>query len=44
VAEVEKRKIARALKEAGGDRGRAADALQIGFKALAAKMRDYGLD
>jgi DNA-binding NtrC family response regulator len=44
VAEVEKRKIARALKEAGGDRGRAADSLQIGYKALAAKMRDYGLE
>ena len=44
MAEVEKRKIVRALKDAGGDRGRAADALQIGFKALAAKIRDYGLE
>jgi DNA-binding NtrC family response regulator len=44
VSEVEKRKIAKALKEAGGDRGRAADLLQIGFKVLAAKIRDYGLE
>jgi DNA-binding NtrC family response regulator len=41
---VERRKIASALQEAKGDRGRAADLLRIGFKALAAKIRQYGLE
>ena len=40
VAEVERRKIQQALDEAGGDRGRAADLLQINFKSLEAKMRE----
>ncbi len=43
VAEVERRKIQQALDEAGGDRGRAADRLQINFKALDAKMRELKL-
>lgn len=43
VGEVERRKIQQALREAGGDRGRAADLLQINFKALAAKMRELKL-
>jgi DNA-binding NtrC family response regulator len=43
-AESEKRKVALALKQAGGDKGRAADLLQINFKALAAKLRQFGLD
>jgi DNA-binding NtrC family response regulator len=42
--EAEKRKIALALKQASGDKGRAADLLQINFKALAVKLRQYGLD
>ncbi len=42
--EAEKRKIMLALKQASGDKGRAADLLQINFKALAAKLRQYGLD
>jgi DNA-binding NtrC family response regulator len=42
--ESEKRKIALALKQANNDRGRASDILQINFKALAAKLRQYGLD
>jgi DNA-binding NtrC family response regulator len=42
--EAEKRKIVLALKQASGDKGRAADILQINFKALAVKLRQYGLD
>ena len=41
--EAEKRKIALALRQANGDAGRAADLLQINFKALTAKLRQYGL-
>jgi DNA-binding NtrC family response regulator len=44
LAEVERRKIEQALRDAGGDRGRAAEALQIGFKMLTSKMREHGLD
>ena len=43
-AETEKRKIAYALKQANGDKGRASDLLQINFKTLAAKLRQYGMD
>jgi DNA-binding NtrC family response regulator len=42
--EVEKRKIAHALKQANGDKGRAADLLQINFKTLTAKLRQLGMD
>jgi DNA-binding NtrC family response regulator len=44
VAEVERRKIERALKDAGGNKGRAADMLQISFKVLTAKLREYGIE
>ena len=44
VAEVERRKIERALKDAGGNKGRVADMLQISFKVLTAKLREYGID
>jgi DNA-binding NtrC family response regulator len=44
VAEVERRKIERALKDAGGSKGRASDILQIGFKVLTAKLREYGIE
>jgi DNA-binding NtrC family response regulator len=43
VREVERRKIQQALRDAGGDRGRAADVLQINYKALEAKMRELGV-
>ncbi|MEZ5283347.1 MAG: sigma-54 dependent transcriptional regulator [Vicinamibacterales bacterium] len=43
-AEVERRKVTRALREAGGDRGRAADMLQVSYKALLAKIKDLGVD
>ena len=44
VGEVERRKIEQALKEAAGNRARAADLLQVGFKAFISKLREYGLD
>ena len=44
VSEVERRKIEQALKEAAGNRARAADLLQVGFKAFISKLREYGLD
>src|SRR3954471_22835236 len=40
-SEVERRKIEHALKEAGGDKGIASDALQISYKMLIAKMKNY---
>jgi DNA-binding NtrC family response regulator len=43
-AEVERRKIEQAIKEAGGNRGRAAELLQVTFKFLTAKLREYGLE
>jgi DNA-binding NtrC family response regulator len=43
-SEAEKRKIMQALKQAQNDKGRAADLLQINFKTLTAKLRQYGLD
>jgi DNA-binding NtrC family response regulator len=42
-AEVERRKILQALQEAGGNKGFAADALRIGYKALLQKLKSYGL-
>ena len=40
VAETERRKIQQALHDADGDRGRAADLLQINYKALEVKLRE----
>jgi DNA-binding NtrC family response regulator len=40
----EKRKLIQALRDAGADRGRAADLLDINFKTLSAKLREHGLD
>jgi len=42
-AEVERRKVGRALRDAGGDKARAAEALQISYKALLQKQREHGL-
>jgi DNA-binding NtrC family response regulator len=44
LAEVERRKVDQALKEAGGDKGRAAEILQVSFKAMLGKLREHGLD
>ena len=43
LAEVEKRKIEQALKEAGGNKGSASDILQLSYKQLLLKLKDYGL-
>ncbi len=43
VVEVERRKIEAALKDAGGNEGRAADILGIGYKPLLAKIKEYGI-
>jgi DNA-binding NtrC family response regulator len=42
-SEVERRKVERALQEAGGDKVQAAHALQIGFKLLLQKIKTYGI-
>ena len=44
LGEVERRKIEQALKEAAGNRNRAADLLQISYKLLVVKLKEYGLD
>jgi DNA-binding NtrC family response regulator len=44
VAEVEKRKIEQALKEASGSKGRAAEILQVSYKAFTTKLREHGLE
>jgi len=44
VGEIERRKIHQALDEAGGNRGRAAEVLQVSYKMLLAKLKDYGLE
>jgi DNA-binding NtrC family response regulator len=43
-SEVERRKLEWALKEAAGNRARAADLLQIGVKQLELKLRQHALD
>jgi len=42
-AEVERRKIEQAMRDALGNRMAAADALQVGFKALGTRMRQLGI-
>jgi len=44
VAEVERRKIEQALREAAGNRGRAAEILQVSYKTFTAKLREHGLE
>jgi DNA-binding NtrC family response regulator len=44
LAEVERRKIDQALKEAAGNRSRAAEILQISYKLLISKLKDYGME
>jgi DNA-binding NtrC family response regulator len=44
LAEVERRKIEQALKEAGGNKVRAADVLQVSYKTFTAKLKEYGLE
>src|SRR3954466_2198561 len=44
VAEVERRKIEQALKEAAGNRGRAAEILQVSYKTFTGKLREHNLE
>ena len=44
LTEVERRKIELVLKEASGNRGRAAELLQVSYKTLTTKLREHGLD
>jgi DNA-binding NtrC family response regulator len=44
IAEVERRKLQQALVDASGNKARAADALQIGFKTFTSKLREHGLE
>jgi len=43
MTEVERRVIERALQEAGGDAGRASEILQINYKVMLAKLKEYGI-
>jgi DNA-binding NtrC family response regulator len=43
LAEVERLKIEQTLKEAAGNRGRAAELLQVTYKTLTTKLKDYGI-
>ena len=43
LAEVERRKIEQALRQAGGDPTKTSETLQIPHKTLLAKMRDLGI-
>src|SRR5256885_727542 len=43
VAEVERRKIEQALREAAGSKGRAAEILQVSYKAFTTKLKDHGI-
>ena len=42
-SEVERRKLESALREAAGNKQRAADALQISYKTLLQKLKEYGI-
>ena len=42
-AEVERRKVEHALKEAAGNKPRAAELLQMPFKMFASKLKELGI-
>jgi transcriptional regulator with GAF, ATPase, and Fis domain len=42
-AEVERRKVGQALRDAGGDKARAAEVLQVSYKSLLQKQREHGI-
>ena len=44
MAEVERLKIREVLKEAEGNKGRAAELLQISYKTLLAKMKEHAIE
>jgi len=41
--EVERRKITQAMQDSAGNKQRAAETLQISFKALTSKLREFGI-
>jgi len=43
-AAVERRKVEQAMRDAGGNRERAAESLQISYRALLQKLREYGVE
>jgi DNA-binding NtrC family response regulator len=43
-AEVEKRKIEQAIRDSGNNKQRAADILQISYKTLLQKLKEYGIE
>ena len=43
VSEVERRKLVQALREANGDKAKAAAQLRIGYKVLLSKLKEYGI-
>jgi DNA-binding NtrC family response regulator len=44
LAEVERRKIEQALKDAGGNKGRASEMLQVSYKTFTAKLKEHGFE
>jgi two-component system nitrogen regulation response regulator GlnG len=42
--EVEKAKIEEVLRESNGNKGRAAELLQINYKTLLAKLKEHGIE
>ena len=44
VGEIERLKIEQALREADGNKGRAAELLQVSYKALIAKLKEHRID
>ena len=44
VSEAERRKIEQTLKDTGGSRSRTAEILQVSYKQLLGKIKEYGLD
>jgi DNA-binding NtrC family response regulator len=44
IVEVERRKIQASLKDAGGQKPRAADLLQVSYKTLLQKLKEYGIE
>jgi DNA-binding NtrC family response regulator len=44
VAEVERLKLREVLREAQGNKGRAAELLQISYKSLLAKMKEHAIE
>ena len=43
IGEVERRKVEHALREAGGNKQRAAEQLQITYKMFVAKLKEFGI-